>query len=167
MIEARTLDRQGPKDRAKHRVMHALALAYLPTVWTGTLLLERPVTCALSAPTVSAPVAPDVVSAPVMTLPAAMPVSVTIINSTALGRMSIAVHLIPTLSRILIHADAALVLIGLATARRRRLLPGRRRSRRRESDTYSRADHRSGAGKARKRVRMVRTVSLSSSRGRA
>ena len=70
-------------------------------------------------------------------LPAAMPVSVTIINSTALGRMSIAVHLIPTLSRILIHADAALVLIGLATARRRRLLPGRRRSRRRASRTLT------------------------------
>ncbi len=40
MVESRTVDRQCPKDRAKHRMMHALAPARLPAVWTGALLLE-------------------------------------------------------------------------------------------------------------------------------
>jgi hypothetical protein len=40
MGETRTLDRQGPKDGPKYRVMDALAAARLPTVRTGALLLE-------------------------------------------------------------------------------------------------------------------------------
>ena len=53
-------------------------------------------------------------------LPAAIPVSVTILDSPALGQARTAVHLTDTLSRILLPADVALALTGLATARHRR-----------------------------------------------
>ena len=40
MGETRTVNRQGPKDGPKDRVMDALAPAHLPTVRTGALLLK-------------------------------------------------------------------------------------------------------------------------------
>lgn len=53
-------------------------------------------------------------------LPAAIPVSVTILNRPALGQARTAVHLTGTFSRALLPADLALALAGLAAARRRR-----------------------------------------------
>jgi hypothetical protein len=53
-------------------------------------------------------------------LPTAMPVSVTILNNAAPGRARAIVHLTDDLGRILLPADAALALTGLATARSRR-----------------------------------------------
>ena len=53
-------------------------------------------------------------------LPAAIPVSVTILNRPALGQARTAVHLTDTLSHTLLPADLALALAGLAAARRRR-----------------------------------------------
>jgi len=53
-------------------------------------------------------------------LPAATPVSVTVLNRPALGQARTAVRLTDTLSRILLPADLAVALAGLAAARRRR-----------------------------------------------
>jgi hypothetical protein len=53
-------------------------------------------------------------------LPSAMPVSVTILDNAALGRASTIVRLTDILSRILLPADVALALVGLAAARDRR-----------------------------------------------
>jgi hypothetical protein len=53
-------------------------------------------------------------------LPVAIPVSVTILDSPALGQARTAVHLTDILSRILLPADLALALTGLAVARHRR-----------------------------------------------
>jgi hypothetical protein len=53
-------------------------------------------------------------------LPSAMPVSVTVLDNAALGRARTIVRLTDDLSRILLSADVALALAGLAAARRRR-----------------------------------------------
>lgn len=53
-------------------------------------------------------------------LPPAMPVSVTILDNAALGRASTIVRLTDILGRILLPADVALALAGIATARDRR-----------------------------------------------
>jgi hypothetical protein len=53
-------------------------------------------------------------------LPSSTPVSVTILDNAALGRASTIVRLTDDLSRILLPADVALALAGLATARDRR-----------------------------------------------
>jgi hypothetical protein len=53
-------------------------------------------------------------------VPAAIPVSATILDSPALAQARTAVQMTDTLSRILLPADLALALIGVATARRRR-----------------------------------------------
>jgi hypothetical protein len=53
-------------------------------------------------------------------LPSSTPVSVTILDNAALGRASTIVRLTDILSRILLPADVALALVGLATARDRR-----------------------------------------------
>jgi hypothetical protein len=53
-------------------------------------------------------------------LPSTMPVSVTILDNAALGRASTIVRLTDILSRLLLPADVALALAGLATARDRR-----------------------------------------------
>jgi hypothetical protein len=53
-------------------------------------------------------------------LPSAMPVSVTILDNAALGRARTIVRLTDDLSRILLSADVAVALTGLAAARRRR-----------------------------------------------
>ena len=53
-------------------------------------------------------------------LPAATPVSVTLLNRPALGQARTAVRLTDTLRRILLPADLAVALAGLAAARRRR-----------------------------------------------
>ncbi len=57
-------------------------------------------------------------------LPAAIPVSVTILNRPALGQARTAVYLTDTLGHALLPADLALALAGLAAARRRRALVG-------------------------------------------
>jgi hypothetical protein len=53
-------------------------------------------------------------------LPSSTPVSVTILDNAALGQARTIVRLTDILSRILLPADVALALIGLATARNRR-----------------------------------------------
>jgi len=48
-------------------------------------------------------------------LPAALPVSVTILTNPALGQAATVVHLTDALSRLLLPADVALALIGVRT----------------------------------------------------